>query len=274
MSGGAPMDLVNDANRARANRAGRTLDRSPAPIRAERRFAPALARAATIAIAVALVALAGPPAAANVGGPSSSPAVAWWGAQAARADGGLGVALPASLREHDGAHTRGHDGAHGPERRWGWDEADIPRPPSALSAVARVSLYALAAVALLVGALNVGRRSRRDEFEGDGRPGLPLDRADALALEGRYEEAVRALFVDALAKIDLSGDAALTPTKVIREVLERGRIEGAQREALGEFVSAVERTLFGGLAANAADYERCSAAYHNFSAALSARTPD
>ncbi|HEU4537578.1 MAG TPA: hypothetical protein VFS00_25840 [Polyangiaceae bacterium] len=221
-----------------------------------------LARALTIALAVALVALAGPPAAANVEGVSGA-AETRWGAGVGRAEGPFGVALFSSWRTEGAARA--------PERGWGWDEADIPRPPSALSAVARVSLYALAAVALLVGALNVGRRSRRDHFEGEGGPPVAISRADALALEGRYEEAVRALFVAALAKVDLCADSALTSTRVSREVLDLSRLEGEVHEALGEFVVAVERTLFGGLAANAADYERCSAAYQNFSAALSRR---
>ncbi|XYH97568.1 DUF4129 domain-containing protein [Sorangium sp. So ce1128] len=173
--------------------------------------------------------------------------------------------------------------ANPPWQRPSRDAADIPAPPSALAAVARVALYALAAAALVIGCLSVAQRSRRGELDqaaavrapaatSGGRPGADasIERAEALALEGRYDEAVHALLLAALGRLDLRGHVALNPAMTSREILARSRLEGAAREALRELVLAVELSLFGGLGADEGDYERCAAAYKGFSASLSA----
>jgi hypothetical protein len=85
-------------------------------------------------------------------------------------------------------------------------------------------------------------------------PGPPGEDAEALAAEGRYSDAIHALLLGVLAR-----RGGLHPAWTSREALKRLRLEPTGREALGEIVALVERTLFGGLPATRADYESARA---------------
>jgi hypothetical protein len=85
----------------------------------------------------------------------------------------------------------------------------------------------------------------------DAETGPPGEDADTLAAAGRYSDAIHALLLALLAR-----RGGLHPAWTSREALARLRLQPPAREALGEIVALVERTLFGGCPATRADYER------------------
>ncbi|HSL83800.1 MAG TPA: DUF4129 domain-containing protein [Thermoanaerobaculia bacterium] len=95
-----------------------------------------------------------------------------------------------------------------------------------------------------------------------GRPRPPgLARVEALAAAGRHAEAVHALLLLALARIDRRRGRPFPESATAREVLGAAELPAAARAGLAELVTAVERSLFGRLALRAEDWGRCRTAY-------------
>lgn len=95
------------------------------------------------------------------------------------------------------------------------------------------------------------------------RSAVPLTPAEVLAAEGRYDEAIHALWLDALRVIGRAADPALTS----REVLDRLELAPARRRAAGDLVGAVEVSLFGGRPAGEAEWRACAASHRVATAA-------
>lgn len=95
-----------------------------------------------------------------------------------------------------------------------------------------------------------------------------LRAARALAAEGRYEEAIRALLRGALEYVVSDTRAVVVASTTSREVLETARLDDHERGALSLLVGTVEVSLFGGKAVDNADYDRCEDSFDALRAEL------
>lgn len=132
----------------------------------------------------------------------------------------------------------------------------------------------IAVLAVIVGALmrwNTGRTKNgkvttATPIAGAGGPDLDslpatLREARALAAAGRYEEAIHALLRGSLDYLRGLGGFTLEAAMTSREVLGKAPVEGDTRGAFVDLVGSVELSLFGGLPANADDFERCASSF-------------
>ncbi len=89
-------------------------------------------------------------------------------------------------------------------------------------------------------------------------PERPVDVEDAtrLAAEGRYGEAIHALLLAAIQHFAARAPMPLQASRTSRELARLLPLTGESRPKFNELVMAVERTLFGGQAAAAEDYQR------------------
>jgi hypothetical protein len=83
-----------------------------------------------------------------------------------------------------------------------------------------------------------------------------------LAARGLHSEAVHCMLLLALQRLDVASAQGRALTS--REVLGHAPMNPQRRGALEELIDAVERSLFGGAALGAADYERCVQAFERF----------
>jgi hypothetical protein len=97
--------------------------------------------------------------------------------------------------------------------------------------------------------------------------GAPAQEADALAAQGRYAEAVHHLLLMTLEALVAARGAGLPPAFTSREILARIEMGEGARAALRGLVDAVERMIFAGRPATAADYASCRATFDRFVAA-------
>ncbi len=106
----------------------------------------------------------------------------------------------------------------------------------------------------------------------DGAPApalsLPFDDASRLAAEGRHAEAVHALLLAAIRHFAERSRVSIQPSRTSRELVRTLPLGPDTREAFAELVAMVERSLFGGVAVEAEDYERSLARFQ----ALTRRT--
>lgn len=129
---------------------------------------------------------------------------------------------------------------------------------------ATVGIVAVFLVLTLLQARRARLRSAppgRPKPEVQGAPAaipVSLTDAEALAREGRYEEAIHALLLAAIEAVRRARPLADSLTS--REVLRSSELGAGGREALLQLVQAVEVTRFGGRAAGAPEYEACAAA--------------
>jgi hypothetical protein len=189
-------------------------------------------------------------------------------------DSSLQSSPPQSAKPKRPAHEPETDA--GPPRRAG-DRGDATLVPNAAVSLAGLVfwvLIALVAAALLAviwrgvserWALRAGTSSRRDDDE--ARPsragGKPSARSwQELASQARYSDAVHCLLLEALQRLDVAARQGRALTS--REVLQRARLNPERRAALEELILTVERSLFGGAALQAGDYERCLSALQRF----------
>jgi hypothetical protein len=91
---------------------------------------------------------------------------------------------------------------------------------------------------------------------GSGGPPDP----EALARDGLFAEAIRALLALAVDGVARRRGSAFSAALTSREVLARAALEGGSKEALRSLVFAVERCLFGGAFAGRAEFEAARAA--------------
>lgn len=144
---------------------------------------------------------------------------------------------------------------------------DLPLGP--LELLVRLLLWtALAVMVVLAVSWLVRRLSRgaRDEEVGDGLPAppaaIPIASAEALAVEGRWSDAIHALLLETLAA--LSRAARLAPSLTSREIVERVALPVRARDALAGLVVAVEVSRFGGAPAAEGDYQACLSRFRAF----------
>lgn len=162
---------------------------------------------------------------------------------------------------------------------------DVPRTwqaPSGLESLARVSLWILAAVVLIVlcfwlTGLVPGRRASRaapgtpapDDVSGDAPTGGPRDAladADRLARSGDFDGAIHCLLLAALERLREILDQPIAPSLTGREVVDRSDPAAGVQAALRTLVMSVEISRFGGRAADADVYDRCRESFRRLSA--------
>ena len=91
-----------------------------------------------------------------------------------------------------------------------------------------------------------------------------LGDADALAATGRYSEAAHLLLHRSIAEIDRRRPASIRKAFTSRDIAALPSIPPSPATAFRAIVAAVERSLFGARALNAADWQDCRAAYERF----------
>jgi hypothetical protein len=99
-------------------------------------------------------------------------------------------------------------------------------------------------------------------------PILSFDDASRLAAEGRHAEAVHALLLAAIRHFAERARVSIQPSRTSRELVRILPLGPEAREAFADLVGTVERSLFGGSAVQAEDYERSLARFQ----ALTRRT--
>jgi hypothetical protein len=88
-----------------------------------------------------------------------------------------------------------------------------------------------------------------------------LDRAEALAADGRFTEAVHALLAMSLARLAASLPALRPPALTGRDIARSPALAPEARAAIGGIVAQVERGIFAGRTLAEADYAACRALY-------------
>jgi hypothetical protein len=91
-----------------------------------------------------------------------------------------------------------------------------------------------------------------------------LEEADRLASEGRYSEAARVLLHRSVEDFESVLHIAIGPALTSREIARLDRLSAQGRTTFSGIASAVERSLFGGQALTASQYDECREAYAAF----------
>jgi hypothetical protein len=133
-----------------------------------------------------------------------------------------------------------------------------------------ILLFTLAAVAVVVLALYIASalrdRQRPAVVDPSGAPagtaavrlsGEPLARAEALAREARYAEAIHILLLGTIEEIRTSLGYVAHPSLTSREILRRAPLPVGAEAPLGGIVREVEWSHFGARGAGDAEYRRC-----------------
>jgi hypothetical protein len=84
-----------------------------------------------------------------------------------------------------------------------------------------------------------------------------FDEVDALAASGAFAEAIHRLLLLVQARLRPRLESGMQPSLTSREILRRATLPAEAKTALSRLVGAVELTLFGLQAANAAIYADC-----------------
>ncbi|MHC4816493.1 MAG: DUF4129 domain-containing protein [Planctomycetota bacterium] len=137
--------------------------------------------------------------------------------------------------------------------------------PDAVATIAQLVWWILvgvaAAVALLWLARELAARYEKPPPPAPAAPGAAKETAspaptdpDALAAAGRFGEAIHALLLRVL--LELRRRARIRPAWTSREVVTHVPLADVAEERLRALVHAVERTHFGGVPADAAEYRR------------------
>jgi hypothetical protein len=179
-----------------------------------------------------------------------------------------------ALPDHPEVQPEGRDGGDLPTGRMVRpSSAPVAVPLPILGAGAALSklifIVLLIVVAALVGfwifqaiprrgaePLAVAPRKESDEAAGAAGPELSFEDAARLAAEGRYAEAVHALLLAAIRHFAARTRTAIQPSRTSRELVRTLPLAPEAREAFGDLVRTVERSLFGGEPLGAEEYER------------------
>lgn len=94
-----------------------------------------------------------------------------------------------------------------------------------------------------------------------------LSEIDALAAEGRYDEAVHLLLVRSVADINAFRPDLVRPYYSARDILIHPLLPEAARPAFRRIVEWVEKSYFAGIAVGKAGFDACRQAYIDFVAA-------
>lgn len=91
-----------------------------------------------------------------------------------------------------------------------------------------------------------------------------LSEADALAEAGRFSEAAHLLLFRSIDEIERKRPDTVSKAYTSRDIARLPALPARPAEAFARIVGAVERSLFGGRALGAADWQDCRAAYERF----------
>ena len=91
-----------------------------------------------------------------------------------------------------------------------------------------------------------------------------LEEADALAGQGRYAEAVHHLLLRSVEDMARRRPQIVRPALTSRDLARAKGIPPAPRRLFAEIAAVVERSLFGGRAIDAQEWDRCRHAYADF----------
>ena len=91
-----------------------------------------------------------------------------------------------------------------------------------------------------------------------------LEDADRLAAEGRFDEAVHLLLFRSIEDIAQRKPGLVRPALTSRDLARAEALPATARSAFAAIVAAVERSLFGGRAVDAAGFAQCRRAYEDF----------
>lgn len=108
-------------------------------------------------------------------------------------------------------------------------------------------------------------RSRQGDWRPTAGAALALlSDADALAEQGRYDEAVHLILLRSIGDIDGRLPNTVRPALTARDIAELQRLPAAARPAFARIARAVEASLFGGRAVDRAEFTECRQAYEAF----------
>lgn len=91
-----------------------------------------------------------------------------------------------------------------------------------------------------------------------------LSDADALAEQGRYDEAVHLILLRSIGDIDGRLPNTVRPALTARDIAQLRRLPATARPAFTRIARVVEASLFGGRAVDRADFTECRQAYEAF----------
>ena len=98
----------------------------------------------------------------------------------------------------------------------------------------------------------------------EGKARALLEDADALAAAGRYEEAIHLLLFRSIDDLVARRPGAVKPALTSRDISNLPMLPEDARNAFARLAQAVERTFFGGRAADAAAFGQARADYQAF----------
>lgn len=148
---------------------------------------------------------------------------------------------------------------------------------SGLSAVMRMIMYGVLAVALVMLGMWLFRDLRRgsdtESLDGEEVPQATVDQgvlerpigdADELARAGRFADAIHTLLLRTLVELVRATRTRVPSSLTSREILSRVPLVPTARDALYQLVSTVELTYFGDDVPGQADYDRCRHEFQKF----------
>ncbi|MFN0060440.1 MAG: hypothetical protein ACKVX7_18440 [Planctomycetota bacterium] len=89
----------------------------------------------------------------------------------------------------------------------------------------------------------------------------PLEDAEAIAREGRFDEAVHVLLLRSIEELRTGGVYRPSVSLTSREILAGAPLSATQQNMLGLLVDKVEISLFGQIALSQRDYDECAARF-------------
>lgn len=92
----------------------------------------------------------------------------------------------------------------------------------------------------------------------------PRSEAEALAAEGRYDEAVHVLLLKTIEALVEAQPGAVPEAWTSREIQREAAMATEARAPFGALVDMVEQSLFGGRPVDAAAWDACLARFHEF----------
>jgi hypothetical protein len=137
-----------------------------------------------------------------------------------------------------------------------------------LAAIAAIVLWVIGREVLRI-RLPDRHRPAAPSGEGDWRPATAaalalLSDADALAEQGRYDEAVHLLLLRSIGDIDGRLPNTVRPALTARDIAELNRLPATARPAFSRIARVVEASLFGGRAVDRDAVVECRQAYEAF----------
>jgi len=160
--------------------------------------------------------------------------------------------------------------------REGWN------PPDWVGQIVKIMFWLLVGVAALLAIFYLGRElpawlGRRRQLKAGTAPmvqGMPvavdsqlldaLERADRLASEGQFAEALHLLLLHSFDYLKRHLGGVYGPSSTAREILHRSRLPETGRRSLGAIVDAAEISYFGGRSVDGGIYAACRRHYQNF----------